>query len=126
VLLSWSSARRAWYQITNLFHSDLGDTDFVQGQFSEATAIFDTPSLWNPVFAGTNIHGVFLLASDELDNINTELANIQSILGSSITEMFVMDFALFLRSRNNQSIAINYKVELALERKKVTNTLASW
>ncbi|KAJ7465137.1 dye-decolorizing peroxidase precursor [Mycena latifolia] len=66
---------------------ELGDTDFVAGQFSEAETIGDNPSLWDPAFAGTSIHGVFLLASDTVDNINTELANIQSILGSSITEL---------------------------------------
>ncbi|KAJ7681517.1 dye-decolorizing peroxidase precursor [Mycena rosella] len=66
---------------------DLGDDDFVAGQFSETGTIGDNPALWDPAFAGTGIHGVFLLASDTVDNINTELANIQSILGSSITEI---------------------------------------
>ncbi|KAJ7085405.1 dye-decolorizing peroxidase precursor [Mycena belliarum] len=65
----------------------IGDSDFVAGQFSETAQIGDNPSLWNPAFAGTSIHGVFLLASDTIDNINTELANIQSILGSSIKEI---------------------------------------
>ncbi|KAJ7676056.1 dye-decolorizing peroxidase precursor [Mycena polygramma] len=68
-------------------NDDLGDPDFTAGQFSETSTIGDNPSLWDPAFAGTSIHGVFLLASDTLDNINTELANIQSILGSSITEI---------------------------------------
>ncbi|KAJ7366366.1 dye-decolorizing peroxidase precursor [Mycena albidolilacea] len=66
---------------------DLGDTDFVAGQFSETSTIGDNPSLWDPAFAGTSIHGVILLASDTIANINTELANIQSILGTSITEL---------------------------------------
>ncbi|KAJ7085419.1 dye-decolorizing peroxidase precursor [Mycena belliarum] len=65
----------------------IGDSDFVAGQFSETDTIGDNPSLWNSAFTGTGIHGVFLLASDTIDNINTELANIQSILGSSITEI---------------------------------------
>ncbi|KAJ7081603.1 dye-decolorizing peroxidase precursor [Mycena belliarum] len=65
----------------------IGDSDFVAGQFSETGTIGDDPSLWNSAFAGTKIHGVFLLASDTVDNINTELANIQSILGSSIKEI---------------------------------------
>ncbi|KAJ7081608.1 dye-decolorizing peroxidase precursor [Mycena belliarum] len=65
----------------------IGDPDFVAGQFSETGTIGDDPSLWNSAFAGTKVHGVFLLASDTVDNINTELANIQSILGSSITEI---------------------------------------
>ncbi|KAF7357447.1 Dye-decolorizing peroxidase [Mycena sanguinolenta] len=66
---------------------DLGDPDFVSGQFNETSTIGDNPSLWDPAFAGTSIHGVFLLASDTVDNVNAELANIQSILGASITEI---------------------------------------
>jgi hypothetical protein len=61
----------------------------VAGQFSETSTIGDNPSLWDPAFAGTSIHGVILLASDTIANINTELANIQSILGTSITELWV-------------------------------------
>ncbi|KAJ6480082.1 dye-decolorizing peroxidase precursor [Mycena vulgaris] len=64
----------------------IGDPDFDAGQFSQTSTIGDNPSLWEPAFAGTSIHGVILLASDTVANINTELANIQSILGSSITE----------------------------------------
>ncbi|KAF7365563.1 Dye-decolorizing peroxidase [Mycena venus] len=71
-------------------NDDLGDPDFVAGQFSQTTFIGDNHSLWNPAFAGTNIHGVLLLASDTVDNINTELANIQSILSTSITEIFLV------------------------------------
>ncbi|KAK7023050.1 Dye-decolorizing peroxidase [Favolaschia claudopus] len=67
-------------------NDDLGDPDFVAGQFNETGTIGDNPSLWDPAFAGTNIHGVFLLASDTVDNINTQLASLQSILGTSITE----------------------------------------
>ncbi|KAJ7633970.1 hypothetical protein B0H17DRAFT_961615 [Mycena rosella] len=65
----------------------LGDSDFVAGQFSDAGQIGDDPSLWNPAFTGTNIHGVFLLASDTLVNIHDQLAKIQSALGSSVTEI---------------------------------------
>jgi hypothetical protein len=61
----------------------------VAGQFSETSTIGDNPSLRDPVFAGTSIHGVILLASDTIDNINTELANIQSISGTSITELWL-------------------------------------
>jgi hypothetical protein len=69
------------------FVSDLGDSFFPGGQFQQAETIGDNPALWDPAFASTAIHGTFLLASDTITNINTELANIQSILGSSITEM---------------------------------------
>ncbi|KAJ7037713.1 dye-decolorizing peroxidase precursor [Mycena alexandri] len=69
-------------------NDNLGDPDFVSGQFAETATIGDNPSLWNSAFAGTSIHGVFLLASDTLDNIDAELANIQAILGTSITELY--------------------------------------
>ncbi|KAJ6536078.1 dye-decolorizing peroxidase precursor [Mycena capillaripes] len=72
-------------------NDDLGDSNFVAGQFADvhntSFVIGDNPSTWNAAFAGTNIHGVFLLASDTTANIDSELANIQSILGSSITEI---------------------------------------
>ncbi|KAJ7644465.1 dye-decolorizing peroxidase precursor [Roridomyces roridus] len=72
-------------------HDDLGDFNFVQGQFADVHnqtfLIGDNPSTWEAPFAGTQIHGVFILASDTLANINTELANIQSILGASIVEI---------------------------------------
>ena len=42
---------------------------------------------WVPGFANSSVHGVFLLASDTVDNVNAELANIQSILGSSVLEI---------------------------------------
>ncbi|KAJ7644468.1 dye-decolorizing peroxidase precursor [Roridomyces roridus] len=70
---------------------DLGDFNFVQGQFADVhnqtVLIGDNPSTWDASFAGTQIHGVFILASDTAANINTELANIQSILGASIVEI---------------------------------------
>ncbi|KAJ7270408.1 dye-decolorizing peroxidase precursor [Mycena rebaudengoi] len=73
---------------------DLGDSNFVAGQYADvhntSFVIGDDPSTWNAAFAGTNIHGVFLLASD---NIASELANIQSILGSSITEIYRLNGA---------------------------------
>ncbi|KAF8143462.1 dye-decolorizing peroxidase precursor [Mycena galopus ATCC 62051] len=74
---------------------DLGDPDFVAGQFAanETSTIGDNPSTWDPAFAGNSIHGVFLLASDTVGNIDTELANIQSILGTSITELYSLQGA---------------------------------
>ncbi|KAF8143463.1 dye-decolorizing peroxidase precursor [Mycena galopus ATCC 62051] len=74
---------------------DLGDPDFVAGQFAanETSIIGDNPSTWYPAFAGNSIHGVFLLASDTVGNIDTELANIQSILGTSITELYSLQGA---------------------------------
>jgi len=66
----------------------LGDTAFANGQFEDATPLGDQGTTnWVEGFAGTNIHGVFLLASDTVDNVNAELSNLQMILGDSITEI---------------------------------------
>jgi len=65
----------------------LGESLFNAGQFADAAALGDLTSNWDPEFKGTGVHGVFLLASDTDQNVNDELANIQSILGSSITEI---------------------------------------
>ncbi|KAJ7844806.1 dye-decolorizing peroxidase precursor [Mycena leptocephala] len=78
-------------------NDDLGDSNFVAGKFADvhntSFVIGDNPSTWNAAFAGTNIHGLFLLASDTTANIDSELANIQSILGSSITEIYRLNGA---------------------------------
>jgi len=66
---------------------DLGESLFKGGQFADAEALGDLTSNWDPEFAGTNVDGVFLLASDTEQNVDDELANIQSILGDSITEI---------------------------------------
>ncbi|KAK7442721.1 dye-decolorizing heme-containing peroxidase [Stygiomarasmius scandens] len=65
----------------------LGESLFNAGQFADAAALGDLTNNWDPEFKGTGVHGVFLLASDTDQNVNDELANIQSILGSSITEI---------------------------------------
>ncbi|KAK7466222.1 dye-decolorizing heme-containing peroxidase [Stygiomarasmius scandens] len=67
---------------------NLGDSAFTGGQFKDASSIGDPgTSQWVPGFAGTNVHGVFLLASDTVKNVHDELARIKSILGNSISEI---------------------------------------
>lgn len=66
----------------------LGDILFDVGQQATASALGDDINNWVPQFLDQVIHGVFLLASDTDDNINNELANILSILGTSITEVY--------------------------------------
>jgi len=67
---------------------NLGDSAFTGGQFKDASSIGDPgTSQWVPGFAGTNVHGVFLLASDTIKNVHDELARIKSILGNSISEI---------------------------------------
>ncbi|ESK81127.1 fungal peroxidase, partial [Moniliophthora roreri MCA 2997] len=69
-------------------NDDLQDFGFSSGQFSDALALGDPGTgNWVQGFAGTGVHGVFLIASDTQANIDAELANIQNILGSSITEI---------------------------------------
>ncbi|KAF8590826.1 fungal peroxidase [Ramaria rubella] len=73
---------------------DLGDPLFSAGQEADATALGDPGTTnWVSAFLGQGIHGVFLLASDTVDNVNGELSNIQSILGDSITEIYSLQAA---------------------------------
>ncbi|KAJ7731151.1 fungal peroxidase [Mycena maculata] len=72
----------------------LGDADFAAGQFAELTNLGDPGSTnWVSEFAGTNIHGVMLFASDTDDNINTEVASLESALGDSITKVYTLEGA---------------------------------
>ncbi|KAJ6616414.1 fungal peroxidase [Mycena sp. CBHHK59/15] len=72
----------------------LGDSAFAGGQFKDLNALGDPGSAnWVPQFAGTSIHGVILLASDTLDNVNSQLASLKTSLGSSITEVYSLQGA---------------------------------
>jgi hypothetical protein len=65
---------------------ELDDSDFKTGQEDLANGLGDVPSNWEEGYKGKQTHGVFLLASDTIDNVNAELAAIQGFLGDSITE----------------------------------------
>lgn len=67
---------------------NLGDSLFSNGQLSDASSLGDQTANWVSAFAGTDIDGVLLLASDTLDNVNNLLTQIQSTLGSSISEVY--------------------------------------
>ncbi|KIK63492.1 hypothetical protein GYMLUDRAFT_241962 [Collybiopsis luxurians FD-317 M1] len=67
---------------------NLGDSLFSNGQLSDAPNLGDQTGNWVSAFAGTNIHGVLLLASDTVDNVNSLLAQIQTTLASSISEVY--------------------------------------
>lgn len=72
----------------------LGDSAFAGGQFADLKNLGDPGSTnWVPEFAGTSIHGVILFASDTDDNINTEVASLESALGSSITKVYTLEGA---------------------------------
>ncbi|KAJ7484458.1 fungal peroxidase [Mycena latifolia] len=67
----------------------LGDTAFANGQAADNGTLGDPGTKnWVPQFVGTKIHGVILLASDTVDNINTQLHHVQAALGDSITEIY--------------------------------------
>ncbi|THU88565.1 fungal peroxidase, partial [Dendrothele bispora CBS 962.96] len=67
----------------------LQDGDFANGQFSSAGDLGDDGTgNWVPAFKGTSIHGVFLLAANDVQDVDSELANIQQILGDSISEIY--------------------------------------
>ncbi|KAF8494772.1 hypothetical protein JB92DRAFT_2995234 [Gautieria morchelliformis] len=64
----------------------LGDPVFAGGQFADAGNLGDPGTVnWVQAFKGTNIHGLFILASDSSVLINIELVAIKVLFGSSIT-----------------------------------------
>ncbi|KAJ7143350.1 fungal peroxidase [Mycena crocata] len=82
----------------SLVDDTIGDSDFANGQLQAVvgpTNFLGDPGTtnWVPQFVGTNIHGVILLASDTVDNINAELASLKSVLGDSITEIYSLQGA---------------------------------
>ncbi|KAJ7255242.1 fungal peroxidase [Mycena rebaudengoi] len=72
----------------------LGDSFFSSGQFVGASGLGDPGTAnWVPEFAGSNIHGVILLASDTQANIDSTLASLKAALGSSINEIYSLQGA---------------------------------
>ncbi|KIJ27204.1 hypothetical protein M422DRAFT_191312, partial [Sphaerobolus stellatus SS14] len=67
---------------------DLGDVLFSAGQKANAGAIGDNLNNWEPAFLNQSIHGVFLVASDSVDNVHTQISQIRAILGNSISEVY--------------------------------------
>jgi hypothetical protein len=72
----------------------LGDPAFAAGQ-AAANATLGDPGTknWVPQFVGTSIHGVILLASDSIVNLETELLKVQLALGTSIKELYTLQAA---------------------------------
>lgn len=65
----------------------LGDPFYTAGQEADSAAIGDPGTgKWVQSFLGRSVHGVFLLASDTIENIDTTLSDVLSILGNSISE----------------------------------------
>lgn len=69
---------------------NLGDTQFAAGQFADATNLGDATSNWQTEFKGTQIHGVFLIGSDNttlVTNMATQLWNALSGSGSLVYQI---------------------------------------
>nr|WAW38305.1 DyP-type peroxidase [Mycena epipterygia] len=72
----------------------LGDPAFTAGQLANIGNLGDPGTTnWVPQFIGTKIHGVILLASDSVANVNATLATVQSKLGNSIKEIYTLQAA---------------------------------
>ncbi|KAJ7698702.1 dye-decolorizing peroxidase precursor [Mycena rosella] len=71
----------------------MSDVPFAGGQAVDPNLGDPGTTNWVPEFVGTNIHGVILLASDTLDNINSQLASLKSALGDSVTEIYSLQGA---------------------------------
>ncbi|KIJ24614.1 hypothetical protein M422DRAFT_194503, partial [Sphaerobolus stellatus SS14] len=70
---------------------NLGDPIFSAGQFANAANLGDPGTgNWVSAFKGTNIHGVFLLASDSTVLIDLEWAAVQVLFGSSISQIYTL------------------------------------
>ncbi|KAK7059634.1 DyP-type peroxidase [Favolaschia claudopus] len=70
-------------------NESLGDSAFAGGQFKDSRSLGDPGSdNWVPEFAGTDIHGVLLFASDSQDNINDAVFELESALGGSIKKVY--------------------------------------
>lgn len=65
---------------------NLGDPNFAAGQYAEAAALGDVPEDWETAYAGTSIHGVFLIGSDTQSYIDNLLTTVTGYFGTSITE----------------------------------------
>ncbi|KAF7323719.1 DyP-type peroxidase [Mycena kentingensis (nom. inval.)] len=73
---------------------NLADAQFTAGQAPSAAALGDgSTANWVPQFAARSIHGVMLLASDTVENIETTLANVKAKLGNSIEEIYSLQGA---------------------------------
>jgi hypothetical protein len=74
---------------------DLGDAPFAAGQAADADNLGDPGTTnWIQAFAGTKIHGVFLIASDTDANINAQVSVLESLFGNDITNIHSLQGAI--------------------------------
>ncbi|KAJ7624806.1 dye-decolorizing peroxidase precursor [Roridomyces roridus] len=72
---------------------NLNDVAFRAGQFANAQALGDPGTHWVPAFTTGTIHGVFLLASNTVENVDATLKTVTSALGASIKEAYSLQAA---------------------------------
>lgn len=69
-------------------NDNLFDSPFSNGQAADANNLGDPGfKYWLNAFIGTKIHGVFLIASDDMININAMVNWLEALFGSDITKM---------------------------------------
>ncbi|KZV91225.1 peroxidase TAP [Exidia glandulosa HHB12029] len=74
---------------------NLSDAAFSRGQFADANALGDPDptkngTAWVDAFRGTNIHGVFLLASDNATLLDAQEVVVNSSMGSAISVVYTL------------------------------------
>nr|UQK85146.1 dye decolorizing peroxidase [uncultured fungus] len=83
--------------LTKLGKTDnLNDTVFSAGQAADANFLGDPGTNgWEPTFVATSsLHGVILLASDTTTLIDTQVAHLEAVWGSSITKLYELQGAI--------------------------------
>ncbi|KAI0338774.1 peroxidase TAP [Trametopsis cervina] len=70
---------------------NLGDSQFAAGQYADAPSLGDDTGTWESAFKGTNIHGVFLIGSDQDSYLNTYQSDISSKFGSSLSVVYTQN-----------------------------------
>lgn len=69
----------------------LNDPVFSAGQQADAVNLGDPGTTnWVPAFLGTQIHGVFLLASDDITFLNAQVSVLNSVFGTDITNLYTL------------------------------------
>jgi Dyp-type peroxidase family len=68
---------------------NLNDTKFTNGQLVDVPNLGDPGTTnWVPQFTQDNIHGLFLIASDQLQFVDAAVTVIEFLFGSSMTEIY--------------------------------------
>ncbi|KAI0701297.1 peroxidase [Cytidiella melzeri] len=89
---------------------DLGDSFFSAGQFADAESLGDDTSIWEDVFKGTSIHGVFLLGSSEA---SSTLSALKIHVLTSFQASFIAEYESDLETLFGSSWTVLYALSAA-------------